>query len=110
MTDIEVFVTGVYDAWLRRLRRRDPQAARRIHVRIDRLIRGNPGDSAPIGGGLSELRLHFGPGYRVYYWQKGQRLIIVLCGGEKTTQSSDIYRAHELAKDWKDDGDEVQEV
>lgn len=70
-------------------------------MRVDRLIMGNPGDSGPIGGGLSELRIHHGPGYRVYYWHKGSVLLILLCGGDKSSQPRDIDRAHNIAKEWE---------
>jgi putative addiction module killer protein len=65
----------------------------------DRLIGGNPGDTEPIGGGLSELRIHHGAGYRVYYWQQGDVLLILLCGGDKSSQDKDIKQAHEIAKE-----------
>lgn len=99
-----MFVTDVYEDWLRKVRRRDPRSAGRIQARVDRLVAGNPGDSEPIGGGLSELRIHLGPGYRVYYWQKGTVLLILLCGGDKSSQDRDIRRAHEIAKEWEDNG------
>jgi putative addiction module killer protein len=76
---------------------KDRRAAARVQVRIDRLIQGNPGDVRPVGSGISELRIPYGPGYRVYYLQEGQRLIILLCGGDKSTQSADIAQAKEIA-------------
>lgn len=99
-----VFTTDVYDMWLRKLKRRDPRTAARIQARVDRLVSGNPGDVEPIGGGLSELRIHHGPGYRVYFWQQGDTLLILLCGGDQSTQAKDIERAHEIAKEWEDRG------
>jgi putative addiction module killer protein len=69
-----------------------------IDARINRLSDGNAGDSTPIGEGLSEMRIHFGPGYRVYYKDTGKEIIILLCGGDKSTQQSDIVRAKEIAK------------
>lgn len=66
-------------------------------ARIERLIGGNPGDAKPVGAGVSELRINFGPGYRVYYLQKGTTLIILLAGGDKSSQSKDIQTALQLA-------------
>ncbi len=74
----------------------------KIAVRIDRLATGNPGDVKPIGGGLSEMRIDCGPGYRVYYIQRKQVVIVLLCGGDKTTQARDIEAAKSLAALWKD--------
>lgn len=75
----------------------------RIADRIDRLAKGNPGDVAPVGEGVSELRLHFGPGYRVYFVQRGELIIILLCGGNKSTQRRDIETALRLARDLEDE-------
>lgn len=69
---------------------------------MDRLAGGNPGDVEPVGEGVSELKIGYGPGYRVYFMQRGAVLIILLCGGDKSTQSRDIKLAKELAKQWKD--------
>jgi len=77
---------------------RDIKARARILVRIKRLAAGNPGDVKPVGEGVSELRITYGPGYRVYFKQLGQELIILLAGGDKSTQSKDISTAHELAR------------
>jgi putative addiction module killer protein len=77
--------------WLRGLR--DVQARARIRVRIDRLSLGNAGDARPVGGGVWELRIDYGPGYRVYYAQSGTDIILLLCGGDKTTQTADIRLA-----------------
>lgn len=74
----------------------------RIQVRIDRLLLGNPGDVKPVGGGVSELRINHGPGYRVYFVQRGDRLVILLSGGDKSNQARDIAKAHELAKEWRE--------
>jgi putative addiction module killer protein len=71
---------------------------RRIDVRIRRLTIGNPGDVAPVGEGISEMRIFYGPGYRVYFKDTGKEIIILLCGGDKSTQSRDIEKAKELAK------------
>jgi putative addiction module killer protein len=84
---------------------RDRQAVARINTRIMRLRLGNPGDVAPVGEGVSELRLMFGPGYRVYFAMKGEELILLLAGGDKSTQASDIEVAKQLWRDWKDEND-----
>ena len=92
---IEVQQTEVYARWFRRLR--DKQAQLRITTRIQRLEKGNLGDVRPVGGGVSEFRIHYGPGYRVYFVQRGQSLIILLAGGDKDSQDRDIRRARDLA-------------
>ncbi|MHB2007657.1 MAG: type II toxin-antitoxin system RelE/ParE family toxin [Acidobacteriaceae bacterium] len=78
---------------------RDSTAKAKIAARVQRLAFGNPGDVRPVGGGVSELRIHHGPGYRVYYIQRGTVLIVLLCGGDKATQDKDIETAKRLAKD-----------
>ena len=70
--------------------------------RVDRLSEGNPGDVKPVGGGISELRIDFGPGYRVYFMKRGPLVIVLLAGGDKRTQQADIRRAIKIAKDWKE--------
>lgn len=70
--------------------------------RIDRLSEGNPGDVKPVGSGISELRIDFGPGYRVYFMKSGLLVIVLLAGGDKRTQQADIKRAVKIAKDWKE--------
>ena len=94
---IEIRQTEVYSRWFNGLR--DRQARARINVRIRRLSLGNPGDVKPVGEGVSELRIDYGPGYRVYYVQRGQTLVILLAGGEKHTQDRDIEKALELARE-----------
>ena len=94
---IEVRLTETFADWLADLR--DRRAAARIAERLRRLALGNPGDVKPVGDGLSELRVDFGPGYRVYYVQRGAVLIVVLCGGDKSSQSRDIASAKALAKE-----------
>ena len=74
----------------------------RIAVRIDRLALGNPGDVKPVGSGVSEMRIDYGPGYRVYFIQRGAMVIVILCGGDKRTQAADIKRAIKIAADWKE--------
>ena len=88
--------TLVYAEWIDNLR--DQQARARILVRVERLAAGNPGDVKPVGSGVSELRVHFGPGYRVYFTQRGQDIVILLAGGDKSSQTADIQTALELAK------------
>ena len=89
--------TLAFSRWLGALR--DPIAKAKIASRIRRLAFGNPGDVAPIGDGLSEMRIHYGPGYRVYFMQKGADFVLLLGGGDKSTQDKDIHRARTLAKD-----------
>ena len=96
---MEVVQSATFSRWLRRLK--DRRAAARVQVRIDRLAAGNPGDVRPVGAGVSELRVPYGPGYRVYYFRHGQQLIVLLCAGDKSTQSTDIESAQELAQLWK---------
>ena len=81
---------------------RDDRAGGKIVARIDRLALGNPGDVAPVGEGVSELRIHYGPGYRVYFAQRARLLIVLLCGGDKSTQERDIQTARRLAADLED--------
>lgn len=87
--------TETYANWLDRLR--DLRARARIQARVERLAAGNPGDVKPVGEGVSELRIDYGPGYRVYYTQRGNVLIVLLCGGDKRTQAADIRTAKKLA-------------
>jgi putative addiction module killer protein len=93
---IEIRKTEVFVQWLDALR--DVQARARVQARIERLAGGNPGDVAPIGEGVSELRINYGPGYRVYFKQRGRELIILLAGGDKSTQAKDIKAALRLAR------------
>ncbi len=95
----EVLKTAEFDGWLSSLQ--DRQAVARITARIDRLVAGNAGDTKRLGSGVSELRIDYGPGYRLYYTQRGKALVLLLCGGDKRTQDADIKRAFKLAKDWK---------
>ena len=94
---LEVRQTDVYAQWFRRLR--DKQARARINARIRRLSLGNPGDVRGVGEGVSELRIDYGPGYRIYFVQRGQSLAILLAGGDKSTQDQDIEKARNLAKE-----------
>ena len=97
---IEIIKSDSFDRWLRKLR--DPQARARVEMRIRRLSLGNAGDVEPIGEGLSEMRIDYGPGYRVYYMQQGSLLVLLLCGGDKRTQQNDIAKARRIAAEWKD--------
>ena len=92
----EVQQSKVFTAWLKGLR--DRRARDRILARIDRLSLGNAGDVGPVGEGVSEMRIHYGPGYRVYFTQRGDTVVILLCGGDKRTQARDIKRAIEMAR------------
>lgn len=96
----EVLKSATFETWLSGLRDREAQA--RINARIRRLSLGNPGDVKPVGSGVSELRVDYGPGYRVYYQQRGAAVVLLCCGGDKRTQDADIKRAIGIAKDWKD--------
>lgn len=95
-----ILTTTVFDAWYQSLR--DRQAARRIQVRIDRAEDGNFGDCQPVGEGVSEMRIHHGPGYRVYFMQRGLEIVILLTGGDKSTQRQDIDAALRLARQLKE--------
>ncbi|MBI1868763.1 MAG: type II toxin-antitoxin system RelE/ParE family toxin [Methylocystis sp.] len=97
---IEIRETEVFAKWLRGLE--DARAKAKIAARVRRLAFGNPGDVAPVGEGVSELRIHAGPGYRVYFVQRGLAVIILLCGGDKSTQPKDIAAAKALAKTLKE--------
>ena len=94
---VEIRQTEVYARWFRRLR--DRQARVRIDSRIRRLSLGNPGDVRPVDEGVSEIRINYGPGYRVYFVQRGQTLVVLLAGGDKDSQTRDIRRALELARE-----------
>ena len=93
---IEIRETLVYARWFARLR--DENAQSRILASIRRLALGNPGDVKPVGEGVSELRIDYGPAYRVYFTQRGTTVIVLLAGGDKSTQGKDIERAKELAR------------
>lgn len=93
---IEVRKTAHFTQWLDDLR--DIQARARVQARIERLAAGNLGDVEPVGEGVSELRINYGPGYRVYFKKRGQELMILLAGGDKSTQVKDIKAALRLAR------------
>jgi putative addiction module killer protein len=93
---IEIRQTKNYRDWFQSLR--DQKAKAKINIRLRRLATGNPGDVKPVGQGVSELRIPYGPGYRVYFIQHGKTLIMLLAGGDKKTQKQDIKTALEIAK------------
>jgi putative addiction module killer protein len=93
---IEVRQTAEFSGWLRRLK--DAQAVARIVARIRRMELGNAGDARSVGRGVMEMRIAYGPGYRIYYVHRGEALVLLLCGGDKRTQGRDIRRARELAE------------
>ena len=89
-----------FEEWLDDLD--DKRAVARVLARLARVRQGNLGDCKPVGEGVSELRVDCGPGYRVYFGQKGRTLVVLLCGGDKSTQSKDIQQAKAIAAQWKD--------
>ena len=93
---VEVRQTEVFVRWMDALK--DVQVRARILVRIERLARGLAGDAKPVGEGVSELRIDYGPGYRVYYKKQGREILVLLAGGDKRTQTSDIQTALRLAR------------
>ena len=95
-----IYTTEVFDAWFESLK--DKQTARRIQARIDRAEEGNFGDHKAVGEGVFEMRIHHGPGFRVYFIQRGLEIVILLAGGDKSSQSQDIETAHELARQLKE--------
>ena len=92
----EVRRTEVYAKWLDSLR--DARARARVLVRVERLAAGNPGDVRPVGEGVSELRIDYGPGYRVYFKKQGRTIVVLLAGGDKRSQSRDVETALRLAR------------
>lgn len=96
---LSIHTTAAFDAWFAALA--DVRARARIQARIDRALGGNFGDCAPIGQGCSEMRIHYGPGYRVYFMRDGHEVFVLLCGGDKSTQAADIAAALEMAAQLK---------
>jgi putative addiction module killer protein len=92
--------TETFRKW--RLRLKDERARALIASRLDRLAFGNAGDVKPVGQRISELRIDYGPGYRIYYLKRGSTVIILLCGGDKSTQTKDIKTAKRLADEWSE--------
>jgi len=97
---VEIRETDTFKKWFSELK--DKKAKARIDVRIKRVSLGNFGDVEPVGNGVSELRIDYGAGYRVYFVKRGNIIVILLCGGDKSTQSKDIQRAYELAQRLKE--------
>lgn len=97
---IEIRQTAIFAKWESRLR--DKRARTIIAARLMRLAEGLPGDVEPIGEGVSELRIHYGPGYRIYFQKRGNVLVVLLCGGDKGSQARDIATAKKLAKEWSE--------
>lgn len=95
-----IYTTQIFDAWFAALR--DRRLARLIQVRIDRAEDGNFGDSKPVSAGVSEMRIHYGAGYRVYFMQRGLDVLILLAGGDKASQDKDIGNALRLAQEIKE--------
>lgn len=100
---IELKQTATFVKWETRLR--DKRARTIIAARLMRLAEGLPGDVEPVGDGISELRIHYGPGYRIYFQKRGNLLIVLLCGGDKGSQSRDIAAAKKLAIEWSEQND-----
>jgi putative addiction module killer protein len=96
---IRIKQTAIYMTWERKLK--DQRAKAAIAARIFRLANGLQGDVSPVGQGVSELRIHYGPGYRVYFQQRGDEFVLLLCGGDKSSQSRDIETARKLASEWR---------
>jgi putative addiction module killer protein len=96
---IQIVQSAVFESWFSGLK--DDQSRARIMARIRRLSIGNPGDAKSVGAGVCEMRIDYGPGYRVYFLQRGKVVAVLLCGGDKRTQQRDIRQALEIAKTWK---------
>jgi putative addiction module killer protein len=97
---IEIKQTEAFRKW--RMKLRDERARGLIASRLDRLSFGLTGDVEPVGQGISELRIHYGPGYRIYFHKQGDTIIVLLCGGDKSTQAKDIKAAKRLANEWSE--------
>lgn len=95
----ELKQTETFRLWESKLK--DRRARTIIAARLMRLAEGLAGDVAPVGGGVSELRIHYGPGYRIYFQQRGNTLVVLLCGGDKASQARDIVAAKKLAQEWR---------
>jgi len=93
---VEIYKTDVYDKWFNALKDKKTQAVLDMH--IERMRFGNFGNSKPIGQGLSELKINYGAGFRIYYKNEHNKIVILLCGGDKSTQKDDIVKAHKIAK------------
>lgn len=98
---MELKQTGTFLRW--RMQLRDQRVWALIASRLDRLAFGNAGDVTPVGEGIGELRIDYGPGFRIYFQKRGKTIIILLCGGDKSTQARDIQRAKRLAAEWSEE-------
>ncbi|WP_058188089.1 type II toxin-antitoxin system RelE/ParE family toxin [Terracidiphilus gabretensis] len=98
---MRILRTRQFDDWLKSLR--DLRGRFKILTRIQRMEDGNPGQTKSVGSGVFEMKVDFGPGYRVYFTQRGQVLVVLLCGGDKSTQEKDIAKAKELVIEWKEE-------
>lgn len=96
---VELIKSATFELWLTGLR--DVNAVARIQARLDRMAVGNPGDVKPVGAGISEMRIDYGPGYRVYFIQRGRLVVVLLAGGDKSTQALDIKQAKRIAGEWR---------
>jgi len=96
----ELSKTDIFDKWVKSIH--DTRAKARVQARIERLAAGNPGDVKPVGEGVSEMRIDYGPGYRVYYTMQARMIIILLAGGDKRTQAKDIKKAIALSRNISD--------
>ncbi|KLD78907.1 type II toxin-antitoxin system RelE/ParE family toxin [Xanthomonas hyacinthi] len=97
---IELKQTETFRKWRTKLK--DERARTAIALRLTRLAYGHAGDTEPVGQGISELRIHYGPGYRVYFQRRGNTIVVLLCGGDKSTQAKDIKTAKRLADEWSE--------
>jgi putative addiction module killer protein len=98
---IELKQTETFRKW--RIRLKDERIRALIASRLDRLAYGNAGDAKPVGAGIGELRIDYGPGFRIYFKKRGNTIIILLCGGDKSTQAKDIQTARRLAAEWSEE-------
>jgi len=96
---IEVIQSSTFRRWIRGLR--DRRAIARINARLRNVSLGNLGDARSVGEGISEMRIHYGPGYRLYFIREGRSVVVLLCGGDKDSQSRDIGRARRLVREWR---------
>ena len=97
----KICTSNVFGEWFAKLR--DLRAVVKILARIKRLAEGNPGDVKTVGEGISEMRIDYGPGYRVYFKDSGREIIILLCGGDKSTQQKDIIEARKILRIYKEE-------
>ena len=97
---LEIIQSETFRLWRTGLK--DRQAIFRINARLDRVLGGNFGDVKPVGGGVAELRIDYGPGYRMYFIRSGALVVVLLAGGDKRTQEADIKRAMAIAKEWRE--------